>query len=291
MNMLIGLSGAIAAFFLVATLTGHAEHIHLRLPRTERHRIPRHVWLRQAGVTVTPFQFWAVSMLSGATVEIICWNVGGSWVVGAVPALAAGLGPRAYFSRRRSVQLAAVVEDWPQGIRDLLASVEGRRSIHYALLELVRSGPLALRVAFANYETLSELAGPVTALATIRDELADPITDRIMELLIVAQEEGQDLVLQILRDQAGELGEDLRVSAEIRQAQHEPRMVARAAFVLPWLGLVMLCASVPAYRSFYATSGGFTAALIAGLMSGAGMALARRLSRETTEPRVIGVGV
>lgn len=287
MRFLGALAFAAAVFLAIATATGHAESLRIRLPGHKRSKPSRQVWLRQAGVKVTPAQFWGVSAASAVVVEAVCWGAGGSWVVGVVPALAAGLGPRAYFGRLRSTRLSAVVAAWPQGIRDLLGSVQSRRTLHHALLELAATGPAALRDAFADYDALSRLGGPVAALSTIRFQLADAVSDRMIELLITAHDEGQALTLQILREQAVEVTEDLRTTAEIRNAQNEPRMVASFAFVMPWLGLVFICAGVPAYRQFYATSAGFLAVVIAGALSFSGLLVARRLIRESAEPRVL----
>lgn len=288
MRFLAALSAGVSVFLFVATMTGHADNLGLRLPGTKKDRLSRQVWLRQAGVNVTPFQFRAVSAGSGFVMLLVCWSIGGSVTVGLVPAMAAWFAPRAYFGRRRSVHLRLVVEAWPQAIRDLLSTIESRRSVHNAIIELSASGPDPMRVAFHDYPALARLGGTVKALTTVREQLADPISDRVIELLIVAHDQGQALTLQVLRDQARQIGDDLRTSAEIHAAQAEPRLVASAAFVLPWLGLVMICASVPAYREFYRTPGGLVAVAIAGSMSSAGMVIARRLAKEAAEPRVMG---
>lgn len=288
MRFLGALALAAAVFLAIATATGHAESLRIRLPGHKRSKPSRQVWLRQAGVKVTPAQFWGVSAAAAVVVETACWGIGGSWVVGVVPALAAGLGPRAYFGRRRAARLSAVTAEWPQGIRDLLAAVQSRQTLHHAIVEMAATGPEALREAFADYEALSRLGGPVAALTTIRSQLADAVSDRMIELLIVAHDEGQALTLQILREQAVEVAEDLRTTAEIHSAQNEPRIVASAAFAMPWVGLVVICAGVKAYRSFYGTSGGVLAVVIAGTMSMTGLLVARRLIRESAEPRVLG---
>lgn len=289
MRLLFALTGSVATFLVVATLTGHADTLRVTLPGQRRQRTTREAWLRQAGVPVTPAQFWGVSALVALAVEFVCWGLAGSAVVGMVPALTAGLGPSAYYGRRRTVHLSAVVEAWPQADRDLLSSIQSHQSIHQGLLELAETGPLPMRQAFANYATLARLSGPEAALAIIREELADPVSDRMIELLMVAYTEGEDLTIQVLRDQAGQLTEDLRTTAEIRALQHEPRLVARGAFVAPWLVLVMICSGVPAYRDFYRTGGGVTAVVVAGLLSCGGLLVMRRMVKEPAEPRVLGL--
>lgn len=288
MSLLIGLSGGICVFLVVATMTGHADKLTLRLPSDRPERLSRRVWLRQAGVNVTPAQFWGVSAVAGLVALVVCWTFGGSPTVGAVPALAAFYAPRTYYGRKRTTHLRAVVEAWPQAIRDLLASIEARRSVHHAIIQLASAGPEPTRVALADYAALARLGGTRNALITIREQLADPVSDRVIEMLLVAIDQGQALTLRILRDQAKEITADLRTTADIYASQTEARVVAKAAFGLPYLGLVMLCASVPAYREFYRTPSGVVAMLVASSLSMAGMVVARRMTKEAAEPRVIG---
>lgn len=289
MRLLSALFIGTSVFLLVAVATGHGDSLRLRLPGGGTQRISRQVWLRQAGVTVTPFQFWVASIIVGSVVEILCWGIAGSVVVGLVPALTASLGPRAYFGRRRTTRLAAVVEAWPQGIRDLLGSIQARRTVHHAIMDLAQTGSEPMRVAFHDYPALFRLAGTPDALRAVRDQLADPVSDRVIELLIVAHTQGGEaLTLQLLREQAREVTEDLRTWAEIQTEQHEPRLVASTAFAMPWIAVVMVCALVPSFRVFYRTGGGVVAVVIAAVLSVAGLLVARRLSSQTSEPRVIG---
>lgn len=289
MRLLGGLAAMVCGFLLTAVATGHGDDLTLRLPgRQRRARMSRRVWLRQAGAPVSPAGFWAVSALVGLVVELIYLAIVGSAFVGLVPALAAGAGPRLFWGRRRAARLAKVVESWPDGIRNLLSHVATQGSMHAGLQELARTGPEPLRETFSRYDELTRLSDPVTALETIREELADPTSDGIIEMLIVGIDQGQALTLTILHDQAEQVTEDLRVSAEIRSVQHEPRLVARVAFLMPYGALAMLCASVPSYRGFYSSRAGAVATLIAGACSLLGLLIVRRLAQETAEPRVLG---
>lgn len=289
MRLLAALAAGGCVFLLTAVLTGHGDSLRLRLPGGGAQRISREVWLRQAGVEVTPFQFWVASIVVAAVVEVLCWGVAGSIAVGLVPALTAGLGPRAYFGHRRAARLAAVVEAWPQGIRDLLGSIQSRRTVHHAIMDLAKTGSEPMKVAFHDYPAMFRLAGTPAALRAVRDQLADPVSDRVIELLIVAHEQGgETLTLQLLKEQAREVTEDLRTWAEIQAEQHEPRLVASTAFGMPWVAVVLVCALVPSFRVFYRTGGGLVAVGIAAVLSVAGLLVARRLSNQASEPRVIG---
>jgi len=279
------------AFLVVATLAGHGD-LRLRLPgRARRRRGPgRAVWLRQAGVAVTPLQFWAVSGCIGTVVEMAVWGVAGSAFVGAVPALAAAAWPRTYFARRRNERLGELVRAWPDGIRHVVATTMARGTVHQGLVELARSGPERLAEAFARYPAMARMAGPVAALEVIREELADPTSDQVIERLIVAQEKGQVLAMRVLRDLATSVTADLKATEEMATAALEPRITARVTFISPWIGLVILCAGNSAFADFYASGPGAAVIGFGAVLSVVGMAAVRALAAEPVEARVLGAG-
>ncbi|MBW3642283.1 MAG: hypothetical protein KY447_05150 [Actinobacteria bacterium] len=278
-----------AAFVVVAHLSGQQVNIRLRLPGRRRRGPAAAVWLRQAGLDVTPGQFLAVRAGVGLAVLVVVWGLTGSAFVAAVPALVAGWLPRAYFARRRADRLGEVVRAWPDGIRHVIAAARARGTIHQALVELARSGPAPLAEAFERYPALATMAGPVAALETLREELADPTSDAVIEILICAQEQGQALAIKILRDLAGEVSEDLKALEEIESAGLERKIDSRLTFVIPWFVLVALCATSEAYRGFYRSAGGAIVVVVCGVMSVAGVAVVDRMGRLPRPRRVLGV--
>jgi Flp pilus assembly protein TadB len=288
-------ASALAVFLVIDTVTGgpgdDGAGLRLRLAGRRRHRRPPlALWLRQAGVGVTPAQFGVVS----AGIGIVVWGaistVTHSVWVGIVPAIAAGLWPRAYFGRRRQLRMAELANAWPDGIRHLVTITQARGTMHQAVLELVRSGPAPLARAFASYPVLARIGGPVEALRSIREQLADPTTDQVIERLIVAHEKGQALTLTILRDLGASLAMDLQAEAEIDSQGLEPRITSQVTFIAPWLGLVMLCLGDTGFSAFYRTAAGAVVIVAGGILSVAGLALVRWLAREPEELRVLGAG-
>ena len=81
-----------------------------------------------------------------------------------------------------------VQEAWPDGIRDILASVVAGRSVGQAVTTLAVSGPEPLRAAFARFPLLARMLGTVAALEVVKEELGDPTSDRIIEVLILAHD-------------------------------------------------------------------------------------------------------
>jgi len=277
-----------AVYLVVAHLTGYHVNVRLRLPGRRRGGPSPAVWLLQAGLEVTPGQFHAVRAGLGFVVLIVVWGLAGSVFVAAVPALVAAWLPRAYFARRRADRLGEVVRAWPDGIRHVIATARARGTVHQALVELARSGPRPLAEAFERYPVLATMAGPVAALETIREELADATSDAVIEILICAQEQGQVLAIKILRDLAGEVSEDLKALEEIESAGLERKIDSRLTFVIPWLLLVALCVTSEAYRGFYRSAGGAIVVVVCGVMSVAGVAVVDRMGRLPRPRRVLG---
>ena len=109
-------------------------------------------------------------------------------VVSLVPALVVATMPRAYFARKRSQRLARIQEAWPDGLRDILSSVLAGSSLPSAIENLTLFGPEPLRDAFQGFDVYSRSLGVVPALEVVRDDLADPTSDRVIEVLILAYE-------------------------------------------------------------------------------------------------------
>lgn len=289
MTLLGALCAGLCVFLVVAHLSGHGDDLRLRMPASRRRRGPsRAVWLSQAGVAVSPAQFRFACFFAGFVTLIFAWGLTGSLFVAAVPAVMAARMPAAYFGRRRAARLKQVVAAWPDGIRHLIATARARGTVHQGLLELARTGPQPLAEAFARYPALARMAGPVPALETIREDLADATSDPIIEVLIVAHERGQGLALTILRGLAATVTEDLRAREEIASAALGPKLNARITFAIPWFLLIALCAFSPAYRDFYAGPGGAIVVIVCAVMSLSGIAFVSRLARLPSERRVLG---
>ncbi len=179
---------------------------------------------------------------------------------------------------------------WPDGLRDLIASIAAGRSLTQALDALAASGPAPLQEAFARFPMLARMLGTVPALEVIKEELADPTSDRVIEVLVIAHERGGQIVRDILEDLVAATTRDLKVLEEIETEGLEMKINARAVLVLPWLVLVALTIRDGPFRDFYRSTGGLVVVLIAGVLSVAGGFLIARLASTRAEQRVFGSG-
>lgn len=284
MRLLVALLTATAAAGVAAAALGMLPHGRRR--RRRRRRAAE--WLVQAGVATTPLQFWATSLGTAAATFLSVTLLTGSWAVAAVPSVLVGMLPRLYFGAQRRRRLGEVRQAWPDGLRDLVASMSAGRSLARAVEDLAASGPLPLRRAFASFPFLARSVGVIPALETIRDNMADPTTDRVIEVLIVAYERGGAIVPNILRDLAEATARDVWAAEEIDTAALEHKINARAVFVLPWLVLIAMTVRPGPFRDFYATPLGLVVIIVGGVLSLGGSILVSRLGRHPDEPRVLG---
>jgi tight adherence protein B len=287
-SLLAALAVGVFAYFLVGYLIGRAPDVRLQPRRRQAGSSRRQSWLHQAGVAVTPRQFWVVSVGAGATAFLAVTAVSGTPLVALVPAGGVAALPRAYFAHRRAARLRLVQAAWPDGLRDLLASITAGRSLAQALTTLASSGPEPLQHAFGRFPLMARMLGTVPALEIVKEELGDPTSDRVIEVLILAHERGGQIVKDILEDLVAATTKDLKVLEEIETEGLEMKINARAVLVLPWVVLVALTIRAGPFREFYQSGGGLVVVALGGILSAFGYFLISRLGRAQHERRVFG---
>lgn len=238
------------------------------------------------GLDVSRFHFWAVVLgVAGATFALV-YALTGLIVVSGVPAVVVATLPKAYLSRSRARRMADIQAAWPDGLRDILSSIRSGASLPMALENLASFGPAPLREAFQGFSVYSRSLGVVPALEVIKEDLADPTSDRVIEVLILAYERGGAMVGDILSDLAEATTRDLWTMEQVRTEALEHKINARVVFVLPWLVLVAMTSRSGAFREFYSTPAGVMVAVIGGAMSLLGIMIASKLGASEDEPRV-----
>lgn len=277
-RLLAAVVSALAVALVGTALVGSDRSRPSRQPRSRN--VP--------GLDVSTTQFWTTVAAAAAGTFVAVFALTGLVVVSLVPTTIVATLPKAYFTRKRARRLANVQESWPDGLRDILSSLRSGSSLPHALESLAVSGPEPLRQAFSGFDVYSRSLGVIQALEMIKDDLADPTADRIVEVLILAYERGGSVVPSILSDLADATTRDLWTSEQIRTEALEQKINSRVVFVLPWLVLIAMTARSGAFRDFYSTRPGAVVVLVGGVMSLIGIAVAARLGTHPAEPRVFG---
>jgi tight adherence protein B len=288
MKLIAALAVGWFCWLLAGALLGHVQTLKLpQVPGAGKLARER-VWLQQAGVMLTPGRFWTGSVATGCVAFVALVALTGSAFVAIVPALAVATFPRAYFARRRKERLRQVQRAWPDGLRDLVASISGGRSLTQAVAALAATGPAPLRAAFARFPDLARMLGTGPALEIVKEELADPTSDRVIEVLVLAHERGGSIVRGILEDLVVATTRDLKLFDAIETESLEMRINARAVVALPWFVLVALTARPGPFRAFYRSGGGVATILVAVCLTVIGVLVLGRLGRDPVDERVLG---
>ena len=286
MRLLASLLTAIAAYAAAGLLTGNPVQPRARRP-VGRDDSRRRLWLIQAGSRLTVRQFLALSVGTGLTALVLVNAMTGAWWLAAVPAIASSLIPHFYYARRRSERLRRLARAWPDALRDILASIAAGSTLLSALYDLSDRGPVPLRPAFTRFRLVARMMGLVAALELTKEELGDPVSDRVVEVLVLAYEHGGGLVTEVLRDLVGEITEDLRLDSEIRSDGTEQRIESRVVLIIPWILLLFLATTSEQYRAYYQSADGLVVVTLAAAWSLIGVLLMKRIGRSVTERRVL----
>lgn len=219
--------------------------------------------LTQAGLFgLPPLALVAVSLLAGvlaagatlAFVPVVA-VAAAAFVAGAVaPVLAV----RWRAKRRRRAQASI----WPDVVDHLVSAVRSGLALPDAVAQLEHAGPEITRPAFAAYAADHRATGSFGyALDRLKDRLADPVGDRIIETLRMAREVGGTEVTTVLRELAAYLRVDLATRGELEARQTWIVSAARLGVAAPWIVLLILSTRPEAAQAYNAPGG---IALIAG---------------------------
>lgn len=288
---LVAVASATVAWTLWSRFADHpadADAGTVALPR----RASPNAWLgralQEAGVDRSPAAVLVAVVTAAFGVFGLVTAATRTPLVAVAPTIAVVAALPTVLGHRRRVRRRATLAAWPDALRELVATLTAGRSLGQALAQLGETGPESLRAVFADFPALVRVFGTVGALGTVQSRLADPTSDRVIEVLLVAHEHGGAIVREILEDLVVATTADLEVLTEIDTEGLEQRINGRAVLVLPWLVLVALTLRPGPFRDFYASTGGSLVIAAAAACSVVGAGWLGRLGTEPPEPRVFG---
>ena len=120
-------------------------------------------------------------------------------------------------ARRRQRELAEV---WPEAVDNLASAVRAGMSLPEGISQLGHRGPEPLREPFLAFAADYQVTGRFgDSLDQLKDRLADPVGDRVVEGLRIAREVGGGELGRLLRSLSGYLREDARTRSELESRQ------------------------------------------------------------------------
>jgi tight adherence protein B len=213
--------------------------------------------------------------------------VSGSVTVALAFGVLAGTLPVAAVGRRAALRDRARASCWPDAVDDLASAVRAGMALPEGVAALAERGPEALRPAFARFAAEHRVTGSFgVSLDLLKDDLADPVGDRVVEALRLAREVGGSDLGRLLRTLSAVLREDARTRAELQARQAWAVSAARLAVAAPWATLAFLSLR-PGALAAYDSAGGVLVLLTAGGLSAVAYVVMRRIGRLPVDERVL----
>lgn len=238
------------------------------VPPSGRSRRPR---LRQrldaAGLeTTSGATVVAASGAAALVVFVALFLVSRALPVAGAFAVMAAYAPYAWITARLRRRQDERAEVWPDAVDNVASAVRAGLSLPEALSGLAERGPEPLRGPFGQFTRDFQASGRFGAsLDSLKDHLADPVGDRVVEGLRVARDVGGGDLGRLLRTMSGQLREEARTRAELVARQSWAVNGARMAVSAPWL-VLLLMAFQPEVVGRYSSPGGVVV-LTAGAVS------------------------
>lgn len=180
----------------------------------------------------------------------------------AVPAIAlcfavmAGWVPLAVVRMRARARRAHLRDLWPDAVDNVTSAVRAGLALPEALAQLSVRGPEELRPPFAEFASDYRTTGRFNdCLDRLKERLADPVGDRLVESLRIAREVGGSDLGSLLRTLSTFLREDARTRSELETRQSWTVNAARLAVAAPWIVLALLSTRPESVQAYNTTTG------------------------------------
>jgi tight adherence protein B len=176
----------------------------------------------------------------------------------------AGYAPLSVVSGRARKRRRLLAELWPDVVDHLSSGVRAGLSLPEALGQVGERGPIELRRPFAAFGRDYLATGRFgECLDRLKDRLADPVGDRIVEALRIAREVGGGDLGRVLRTLSHFLRDDARTRGELEARQAWVVNGARLAVGAPWAVLLLL-STQPDVIARYGTPAGVAVLAVGG---------------------------
>lgn len=218
---------------------------------------------------------------------VVLQAVSGAPPIAAAFAVMGGYLPIALVRRRAAKRQAEFAEVWPDAVDNLASAVRAGMSLPDALTALGRTGPEALRPDFEQFGLDYQVTGRFQdSLDRLKERLADPVGDRVVEGLRIAREVGGGELGRLLRNLSGYLRDEARTRSEMESRQAWTINGARLAVAAPWV-VLLLMTSQSGSMDAYSSPLGVVVLATGGAMCALAYWLMMRIGRLPRERRIL----
>jgi tight adherence protein B len=225
--------------------------------------------LESAGLTrVPPAAAIAAAGCGAAVLAATAWLVTQVVALAIVASVVGAVAPFAWLRARRTRLVRSRRALWPDVCDLLIASVRAGMSLPDAVASLEESAPAPLRPPFAAFARDIAASGHFDSSAQrLKQALADPVADRIVETLRMARQVGGTELTPVLRALAGSVRADAALRAEVESRQSWIRGAAVLGVAAPWAILALLAMRPEGVRAYSSPEG------VALILAGAAVSL------------------
>ncbi|MET1088104.1 MAG: type II secretion system F family protein [Arthrobacter sp.] len=222
--------------------------------------------LAAAGIEkVTAAGLVATCLGLGIFVALLFFAVSRSWPMSACFGLFGAWLPVSVVRRRARKRSALLRELWPDVVDHLRSAIRAGLSLPEALIQLGGKGPEELRDVFQDFGADYRAGGHFDgSLNKLKERLADPVADRIIEALRLTREVGGSDLGKLLGTLGEFLRENGRTRSELEARQSWTVNAARLAVAAPWIVMVLLATRPEAVHAYNTPAG--AAVLLGGLV-------------------------
>jgi tight adherence protein B len=205
-----------------------------------------------------------VGVSTVAAASVILGIAAGALVFALVPVIAVAFAaailllvlPSAVVIWRARAQRRATRVVWPDVVDHLVSAVRSGLALPESVVTLAHSGPPITRAAFADFERDYRMTGGFAdSLDRLKDRLADPVADRIVETLRMSREVGGNELTTVLRNLAAYLRQDAAIRSEVEARQSWIVNAARLGVAAPWIVLLLLSTRPEAAAAYNSPEG------------------------------------
>ncbi len=283
MGALIGLGVGVGVLLIFLSFTSS--------PRFRTQRVSRVARVVQAAAVpnVTTRGVYTTMVISALATGSIILIVTAIPVVALMSATAAAITPLVILKRKAATRSKSLRTAWPDAVDTLASAVRAGMSLPEALVDLAQRGPIELRYSFAQFAKSYRATGSfASALDSLQGHMSDPVADRVIAALRIAQEVGGTDLGHVLRTLSVLLRQDATTRGDIEARQSWTVSAARMSIAAPWLTLAFLSTRPEAVAAFNSALGG-AVLLGAAITSVIAYRLMLRIGRLPSDERVIGV--
>ncbi|NUP75273.1 MAG: type II secretion system protein F [Sinomonas sp.] len=211
----------------------------------------------QAGIErVTPVGLVGSSIALGMLVALAVFVMTTTWPVAVCFGLPASWLPLSLVKWQAKRRARVVRELWPDTIDHLRSAIRAGLPLPEALIQLGAKGPEALRPVFTEFAADYRSSGSFgMSLDILKERLADPVADRIIEALRLTGDVGGSDLGRLLGTLSEFLRESARTRSELEARQSWTVNGARLAIAAPWIVLLVLGTRPEAMAAYAAPAG------------------------------------